>query len=659
MLCPCASASLRRVRGDTVHRATVPALSHLSLPILCACLLTACGGSGTPAPQGDISLTSIASPPTAQSGAEIDISAVIWAETNKYNAYVGISLVRVPPGGLTSIDVHARDFVTDYDIGAMHIPMVLEGEEYEKQHRLRLPVDLPGGDYAVLLRVNELDFTPDDDGMQGESAEDRANNAMLSDTILSVTALADPQLQIVHAALDNGSFHAPVADAPGDPHPGPTLPDTFEDGTFTLSLALDSQSISVAVPVAVRFELEAGPGGTRYPLQVLHQAAGGQVTLADTGWFPEDPQTGHSIVAGTETGQTFQLYLDAASAAWADLAGQAGSGGSVPCTLHTLLDPDDAIPENDETSPERTRPLPVMYLAPVTSVAPLSGSSQKLVLGGKKYGDVLLDKSWHTHYGNPKYFKVEPEMGVTLSHATPVTHNGVTKCQFDANAYGEVDVWVFNHHFVPLFAGADLDYDSVTEKDSRFVWEFKVVGVKLAGYTLPLQGFSKEGAKKVFWPKKGTKLPKKSKKSEASFTYWLGPVPLKIKGGLEGTIGMEGHLELLNRTKLDFLVEPYADLKGFGSADVSLLAAGGGVGVEITLIDIRNPFHAALGIDPPQFVLESPLTVTTLKGSVNAHAWLWYLFGTKHWKKTIVKWNGDTWKHNWFKPINKRCGNPN
>ncbi len=605
---------------------------------LLAAALGACGGGGSVDNDADILFHSVSSPPTAESGGSMPVAAVVWSEAEKYNVYLSVALQAVAMGGQPALYAEDAEFDDPYDVGAFHIPSLLPGEEYGFLDEVRLPDNLPGGHYRVVFKLNAFDFTPEDDHLQSEGEEKRENNTVISPTPLLVIAPTLPQLKVLHASIDNPSFYrrSPVT---GDAHPAPNVAETWADGDFGIALEVGTQAVDVDVPVQVLFELDYpdGAAGTkRATLQVLEQDASGNYLLVDDWAFPVDPETGSSLKAGIPMGKSFQLYVP--DPVWTDLE---ALPGDAPCALRVVVDPNDLIPEHDGLNLlDNQAAFGVVYLA---ADGQRNGASiiTNSVLGGHTYPHVLVNEKWNAYYGKEKYFKAGPEAGTTLSYGM----QGDVPTQYDANAYGQVSTWVFGHRYTPLFAGADVDYDLNNDTGSRFVWEISSLGVKQFGDTYPIGG---SGGSRVIWSKEW----KTEKKAKASIRYWLGPVPLKITGGLEGEIGIGGKVELKEENVLALSFGPEADLKAFASAGVDMWLAGGSVGVTLTLLDVSNVIEGDFQVqtDHASFTIQAPLDIHSMNGSLWAKAYLHYLFGTKHWHTTILKWRGKHWEYNYFHP---------
>lgn len=87
-----------------------------------------------------------------------------------------------------------------------------------------------------------------------------------------------------------------------------------------------------------------------------------------------------------------------------------------------------------------------------------------------------------------------------------------------------------------------------------------------------------------------------------------------------------------------------------------LAACGGGAGVapaDITFHAVTSPAVAVSGdfqvqTDHALATLKAPIDIHAMNGSLKAHAWLKYLFGTKNWWATILKWSGTSKEFEYF-----------
>jgi len=133
--------------------------------------------------------------------------------------------------------------------------------------------------------------------------------------------------------------------------------------------------------------------------------------------------------------------------------------------------------------------------------------------------------------------------------------------------------------------------------------------------------------------------------------HWaIGPIPISLTLGTRGDASVSYELSASPGAVLGG-VTPAVDLQGYGDADIDILLASAGVGIELTFIKSSLPITGQIAIvNNPKVALfglkrefHADLDLDALSGNINLHAKVYYpCFGicSKKYKKTIFDWDG-------------------
>ena len=168
-----------------------------------------------------------------------------------------------------------------------------------------------------------------------------------------------------------------------------------------------------------------------------------------------------------------------------------------------------------------------------------------------------------------------------------------------------------------------------------------------------------------------------------SQTVFIGFVPVTVGASAELTAGFEANVtarapqstdvcNLSTEVSIDATFAPYATASGrvWGAIGGEFAGLGAEAGIEgnLTLVDVRVPFHAGAHLKSEPFVTDdglvseqlalhltndAKLKLTLLKGDVKAYAEVCYLFGCKRIEHTIFSWDGLSYDHDLWKPLDK------
>jgi hypothetical protein len=618
-----------------------------SCPDAGTCTTSGDGGacSYTP-PLGNVGLTYGWIPENGTAGLPSQLVARVKSDTAaKYNSYVKLTLVPDPPPTGTS---------PTYPVAGVNIAYLKGGEETEVTATFPLPADLPAGTYRGVFTLNEDDFHPEDDQLQGEAAGDEADNRLETTEVMTVVAPTEPVVSTPSVALESNSLTVSSR--------GPTSlrdPATLADAPdLSLNLELVSDVLPVTDPVDVIFELDVpgADGPTTYRLSYLDlvdSGSGPQPTLRDTYTAAPtcrdatgadvDPATPGATCAalhpGSPQGRTFALFLP-------DDFYSALPDQEITCTLRVTVDPTHAISVwNDDRSGLVTS-LPLQLIpAPPPDPFTLHSIGPKYVYNlskGETWGNGKFNAGW-SFSSDLKYWTTNYKV------------NGdylPTRGAFSAQA--SLPVTVFGQKFNILGGNiaTDLDIDNIT--GSYFQYGVTLVGFQVWGDTLHLAGSGEDMDELVLFSTKdssGNERFSKSKSIEVSATVWIWFVPITISGGIEGEIGLKGQVAVKANNVLELNVGPYARLGLVIKAGVGVPSFSVGVGGELTLIEAEQAVKPFLQFLPSlaqaRVGVAFPLTVSTLGGRL----FLYYDIIAFSGDFTIISWSGFHWELNLIQPM--------
>lgn len=147
----------------------------------------------------------------------------------------------------------------------------------------------------------------------------------------------------------------------------------------------------------------------------------------------------------------------------------------------------------------------------------------------------------------------------------------------------------------------------------------------------------------------------------ANFRVMVGPVPVQVKAGAQGSAGFKYYAGL-NPASAVAELTPFVHSKVYVQAGVDIVVAGAGAGAEMTLLNYDLSMYGAarLWVQTPEGQTKPMLGIRQqyqiahklemLNGSAYAYAYIYVpKFGIPPWKKK--EWRWDIWKWNGFTPI--------
>ena len=147
----------------------------------------------------------------------------------------------------------------------------------------------------------------------------------------------------------------------------------------------------------------------------------------------------------------------------------------------------------------------------------------------------------------------------------------------------------------------------------------------------------------------------------ANFRVMVGPVPVQVKAGAQGSAGFKYYAGLNPASALAELT-PFVHSKVYVQAGVDIVVAGAGAAAEMTLVNYDLSMYGGvrLWVQTPEGQTKPMLGIRQqyqiahklemLNGSAYAYAYIYVpKFGVPPWKKK--EWRWDIWKWNGFTPI--------
>lgn len=600
-----------------------------------ACSSGGGGGSGAQAPTGDIRLGAVTLPTQGQAGHPVALSAEVVSDIDRYNVTVRFSLVRTSDP--SHVDPLAPGFKPDVSVWGTVIDSMVAGVPTVLVESFDLPPDLAAGDYAAVLELNAVDFTSEDDALQGEEPAQRANNVRVGPAVLAVTVPARADLDVTAVAIDRAGFDLQTPASFG-----------AEEEHFAAEVTVVARTHAVADAVAFRFELgipdPSGAGTTWYPLVVGAAGAGGEYAgpLAEYVLRPElqldadDVATVVALLANRP--RSFQVGLHASAAAHDPLLLHTTLTG---CQLRVLVDPSDLHAEHDEANNERLLPIafhPDGY-DDGAEAGLLAGAA---VVPGQAAANTI--RSWHR---GQSFGKGDFSARYALNAAVSTSSSDARLARdlrFTSNATASVSVlgskpW----EAVAARTVGNLDLDADHATSNEFAASVDAFG---ASVLLVRHPFPTEQGQVVLYDHQ-RELYSASKTRKKTFLLG-GVVPMTVTGTVRVELGLRGRVSAGPDRRMTFGLGPYVDATGTTDATVHALVASGGVTGDLRFLYLDQLYDNAIVLTDAlarQYQFGETFHLKTLDGDVYLHARTAAGCGTLglhscHFKKTLLAWNG-------------------
>ena len=161
---------------------------------------------------GGLSFQQVWVPNQAQGDYDFNITGDITAEVKKYNVYIKVDFVPWDKNA-SDLDPKTIDFdARSLPIGAFAINEIEAGQTVHFDEVFKLPEDLADGPYAAVFTIDQHDFFPDDNNLQGEETKDDKFRAMVAPATVLVGNPDKPNLRLLETDLENFSYLAKRVD---------------------------------------------------------------------------------------------------------------------------------------------------------------------------------------------------------------------------------------------------------------------------------------------------------------------------------------------------------------------------------------------------------------------------------------------------------------
>jgi len=429
---------------------------------------------------------------------------------------------------------------------------------------------------------------------------------------------------------------------------------------FSLNLEVQSSNRNPSSIAELTFELDL-PGIGAFPLlysvqgQALKQGRGGK--LANVTQAEKVVVLGKDLAVSGKVGQTYELFLTQAAYDALKYVGRD--------TMAQVVIRIDGKNTSERVLSDNQSKMSVVFLPNIKkmtndkfsvaadSVKTASRAISPLSAGG--YSRTWFNVGKSANYGNNSYFSGGYNVGAKMTYQT-TSNNVPYAVNFDSPNDVNVHVFGSKHYFLQANAGLDFNADDIS--GSYFKYNVNVAGRRIwdGDYSFPRNA----SGNVVIWSKNYSKYKEYSK----SKTFFIGPVPVNVEGGVKGTVGLGGELLLKPQNKVALAANVNGNLTGFAQAGVNGGVARAGAGANLTVIDMKQELIPSFQIQPSQstakFAINAPLSLSTLDGNVYIYAdnrtvkickrWgIPYPCGVE-WNRigdlTLINWNGYSYNYN-------------
>lgn len=428
-------------------------------------LLAACGRGGGPVGDaysketGDVHFTHAKMTGYGESGHPAGALVTVQSTAPKHNVYVRLDLYKLGENETPStIKVNSASSQTHWHLWATHIEKLEANIPADLTAGFDVPPELETGRYAAVFSINDIDWFPSDDHLQGEESADLKDNIFIQSDEIEMVRPDLPDLHVVSFTADSYNV-GPIEDME---HP---LTDSF----MNAAVELVCRTHDLTAPLDLLFELGiTGEDGTTawYPLNVAlatNDPVGNppgdkyvfEVKTHNVGAYGDpdgsENQIQASLVKQVPTGKNFHLFLTQAAL---DAIGELD--GPTEGAVRMRIDPDDVHSEwRDLEKDDNSHHVRVMVydleptrldsdtqettksamgaaketMFPMASAMPLPGISSSRV---------HEHKDWRSNYGNDHvsaYFSVS---GAISQSSMPGAAIGDGSTVSFSDAYGDV-----------------------------------------------------------------------------------------------------------------------------------------------------------------------------------------------------------------------------
>lgn len=444
---------------------------------------------------------------------------------------------------------------THFELGTVVIPRVAAGT-HGYSEKLVVPAAIPDGAYYLIATVDSLNVVAESNEQNNYASQDDADVDHISDisdeVVIQGAQTLLPDIDIKDAAVTDNTIS--LEDLDHDVYGADDKPEHHVE----MNVHLESVgSGTVDLPVSACVQVSSA---SCIPLQMWDSVAGDYTDLLNIAGFPlGKPRSIHlSLHLPADGKQDLQTALN-------------DTGGRATFPVVVSVNPNDAIEEDEAAlNPDKVHLndafSDVVHFVTRTMVPtaktfyPQGGST------GLSYSESYTKSFSNSDFG----------AGVSFSASASLNDHGA-----HAGAEGSVPVTVFGTtaNFIEIDASAQVTPPNMQATGFD-------LDVDFAGDTV----YSKSGQAGFDW----TDDWSVTKSISESADFWVGPVPVTVSGGVNGTLGFGVKVAL----EKDFVMSmgPYANAGAFASAAINLLAASGGVRGNLTLVQDTFTAGATAGM---------------------------------------------------------------
>lgn len=662
---------------------------------------------------GALSFKDVWVPDVAQSGFDMDIWFTVEAAAAVKKTYVRLDLFKLASGNASDLSLDASTFQPDVSLAALVIDELANGEKRKVEQTIRVPDGVPDGTYAVVYTIKQIrSFSETENDYQGELLEEETDNLITAPASIIIGNPTKPNLRILNTKLLNSSFTpgAEMATYPTD--------DGSSDATKTYAFSVDVEVEAMAEhalkPVGLQFSLSIGDlPETILPIEVstdtseklasrhVYDVSCEQLAKAvdpakvlpnesgvDTYLYPSESEAAElqskaeeeeTIDPGTEkvcaslfrqsqTGKTYLLHIPQDFAESIIALGKETKG-----TLKIVLDPDHAVDEWEGNVSDNAKELSVVYLPDESD----DGLGAKFIVAAPSNGPYptkVFSALWDNASGSSSSVRFSMNAGPDISY---YESKGIPFAFYAGVGFaGKLSLLNTTTTIWDIGVKSDLNADNIT--GSFFDYGVTLVGQKIWGKTY---GFAEEGeddemqhlVETVVFSTKDSKGSEKYIKSktfvEKKQTFVVGPVPISVKFGLDGEIGVKGQVSVEADNLLQLSIGPTAGLELDIEGGVDLAVSAAGVYGKLNVITMSLPLTAGMQVQPssiasghsPTFSTGLAGKITSLDGEMGMFAKVLRIkfkpFKVKKWwddfREPFVSWDGFSKTYNLFGPYAK------
>jgi len=544
----------------------------LFLQLSCDSGSSAGGGGGTAGPAQCTVLSISPGSSTFYAGHTCALTYKIRADAYAENVIVSFYLVNKQEADAAAGDVQIQNFaLLCHDT----IDVIEEGAVISRLLSARVPESLAAGEYYIRAYVDEYFYQPDPAPVN-KVADDTVivDNTRISSTNLKVldfslednTIILDPQQDLRnYLNVNTTRLIANLGSLLDDPNEA--LTDLTSDAEIKGSATIVCDGpLPGSVPIQVKCQVNIG--GTWYDLeswdnvvQLYRQSVAASI-LTDSDLTYDFDENYHRVTVDVHVNVQDTVMTSIIQ----DIINRAGSELPNSFGIRLVVDPDDLIPELDET--DNTYEVSVVMYS---LAQPVTASNDK-----------VYERHWSKWVGKKKKFKA----GVKYTGKYAL-YNNSTKRGVYAKTELEAPIYVLGHRRTMIYA-----YNRTASYIARPVY---------TGYKYELTFFLNTLVSRELW---GDHIPLATReytwnkeKTIGKFKFTVGIIPFKVDVGVAGSAGYELSFGVLDDGLFIENTIPSFNFEVIADGGPSIGVASAGITASLTLADEKVESTANLTFD--------------------------------------------------------------